>query len=107
MSEEIKLADLLSHISDQLMEADQRSRRSGKATMQFEECELEFAAKIEGNAKAGINISVLKLGGGIKKSDSNTIRIKFKSLEGMTLQAAQHGIDKPGPDLKRQVQKKK
>jgi hypothetical protein len=107
MSKEIKLADLLSHISDQLMEADERSRKSGKATMQFEECEIEFAAKIEGNAEAGVNISVLKLGGGIKKSDSNTIRIKFKSLVGNTLQAAQFGQDKPGPELKRQVQKKK
>ena len=107
MSDEIRLADLLSHITDQLLEVDQKSRASGKATMRFEECELEFAVKIEGDAKAGINVWVLKLGGGLKKTDSNTIRIKFKSLEDRSVQAAHIEADTPGPSLERKPLEKK
>jgi Trypsin-co-occurring domain 2 len=107
MPQEIRLADLLANITDQLLEADEKSRASGKATMRFDECELEFAVKIEGDAKAGINIWVLKLGGGVKKTDENTIRIKFKSLEGRTVQAAHLETNTPGPSIKRQSQDKK
>ncbi len=107
MSDKIRLTDLLAHITDQLLEADQMSRASGKATMRFEECELEFAVKIEGDVKAGLNIWVLKLGGGAKKTDSNTIKIKFKGLEGRPVQAPHVTTDTPGPSLERQPPAKK
>lgn len=107
MSDEIRLADLLTHITDQLLEADRKSRARGKATMRFEECELEFAVKIEGDANAGINVWVLTLGGDVKKTDSNMIRIKFKGFEGRPVQAAHLKTDTPGPSLERQPQEKK
>jgi hypothetical protein len=107
MSDEIRLADVLAHITDELLEADRKSRASGKATMRFEECEVEFAVKVEGDAKAGINVWVLKLGGGVKKADTNTIRITFKSLEGHPLQAPHLKTDSAGPPLMRQPQVKK
>jgi Trypsin-co-occurring domain 2 len=104
---QIPLADLLSHITDQLVLADTAARARGKATMQFEECELEFAVKIEGDAKAGIKVWVLELGGGVKKSDSNTIRVKFKSIPGQPIQAAHTATTAPGPSLERRGQPKK
>jgi Trypsin-co-occurring domain 2 len=102
MSEQIQLSDMLAHVTDQLRVADKRSRESGQATMRFDECELELAVNIEKNAKGGIKVWVLELGGGRKKTESNTIRIKFKSLEAYPMQAGQKSSIGDGPSLDRE-----
>ena len=106
MADEFPLSDVLANITNELLKADENARARGKATMQFEECEVEFAVKFEGGAKAGIKVWVLELGGGVKRSDANTIRVKFKSLPGKTLQAPHLDTTSPGPELTRESTKK-
>ena len=66
--------------------------------MQFEECELEMAVEIELSGEAKTNVWVFKLGGGVKKTDANTITVKFKRLKDvqMTFPSNQEG---EGPEL--------
>ena len=104
MADQIQLAELLSHISNQLLEADSVSRAAGNATMRFDACELEFAVNIEKSGSAGIKVWIMKLGGDVKKSDSNTIRVKFVSLENRPIQAV-HITENAGPEIKRDSRK--
>jgi NTP-dependent ternary system trypsin peptidase co-occuring protein len=106
MSNQIAIADVLSHISNQLLQADKAARERGTATMRFDECELEFAIKVEGSAKAGIKVWLMELGGGVTKADTNTIRIKFKSIEGKATQAPHLETDAPGPPIVREAPEK-
>jgi hypothetical protein len=47
--------------------------------MQFGECEIEFAIETEKSGSGGVQVWVLELGGEVKRSEVNTIRIKFTS----------------------------
>lgn len=49
--------------------------------MRFQECELEFAIEAEGSAGGGIQVYVLKLEGGLKRTETNTIKIKYTALD--------------------------
>jgi hypothetical protein len=105
MTVQIALSDVLDHISNELLQADSRARQRGKATMQFAECELEFAVNLEKSGKAGIKVWVLNLGGGVKKTESNIIRIKFSSIKDNVLQAPHLVVaEQAGPQLARQKQ---
>lgn len=104
MTVQIALSDVLDHISNELLQADSRARQRGKATMQFAECELEFAVNLEKSGKAGIKVWVLNLGGGIKKTESNIVRIKFSSIEDQVIQAVHSAAGQAGPPLERQKQ---
>jgi len=77
--DKIPLSEVLEHISNELWEANERARTSGRATMQFSECEIEFAIETEGKAETGIKVYFVNLGGGLKRSETNSIRIKFGS----------------------------
>jgi hypothetical protein len=50
--------------------------------MQFQECELQMAFSLEGSGKAGVKIWIIEIGGGVKKTDSNTISVKFGPIAG-------------------------
>jgi len=51
MSEKIQLSEMLDHISQELLEAQRKAEQRGQATMQFSECEIEFA--VETTKEAG------------------------------------------------------
>ena len=78
MSQRIEFSKVIEHITEELKKAKQASPED--AVMQFEECEVEFAIELEKSGKSGINIWVVELGGGINKTETNTVRIKFKSI---------------------------
>jgi len=103
MDQQFSLSEVLAHISEELVTADESARARGKAAMQFEECEVEFAVKLEGGVKAGIKVWVLELGANAKRSDTNTIRVKFKSLPNRPLQAPHVDTSAPGPELTRET----
>jgi hypothetical protein len=77
MAEQIRLADLLQSIGSELMQANERAIQRGKTMMLFKECELEFAVDLEKGGSGGFTIWVIKLEGGVKKTEHNTIRLKF------------------------------
>lgn len=49
--------------------------------MRFEECELEFAIETEQEASGAIKFWVLELGGGVKRNESNIVRMKYVKTE--------------------------
>lgn len=72
--------------------------------MQFAECELEMAIEVEKNGSGGINVWVVQLGGGAKKTDSNTIRVTFKAIPETVMAFVQDSpLDAPGPALGKQA----
>ena len=102
MITEIPLSEVLEEISAELKKAAENANSSGSATMQFEECEIEFAVKVEKDAKGGLKVWMLNLGGSIKKSDSNTIKIKFKKIEENPIQASSEVDGSAAPKITRQ-----
>ena len=102
MSEKIRLSEILDHISQELIEAQQNAQDRGQATMQFDECEIEFAVETTKEAGGGVKVWVLELKGGAKKKDSNTLRIKFSSIPNQPYQAEQDADPEKGPELKKQ-----
>jgi hypothetical protein len=77
-----ELASFIDQVAQQLLAAEAKARGRGDHVMQFEECELEMAVSIDKDGRAGIKVWVLELGAGAKKTDANTIRVKFKRIEG-------------------------
>ncbi len=99
MDKVIPLADLLANVAEELLKAQKTAQARGEAVMQFEECEVEFAIKAEVDGKAGVKLYVVNIGGGVKRTEANTIRVKFKSIDANPLQASQQlvdEVDKPG-----------
>lgn len=83
-SDRIPLAELLGFISSELRAAHESamSDKKHRPVMRFQECELEFAIEAEGKAGGGIKVYVLKLEGGVKRTETNTIKIKYVALDG-------------------------
>jgi hypothetical protein len=77
----IPLAEILGFISSELRAAHDRAMREGRPVMRFQECELEFAIEAEGSAGGGIQVYVLKLEAGVKRTETNTIKIKYTALD--------------------------
>lgn len=100
MTERIPLSEMISQVTAEIRKAHERATAGNDAVMQFEECEFEFAVEAEITAEGGIHVWILNLGGGAKKTDSNTVRIKYGKLaDGPPMQALQQGIEGPGPEI--------
>lgn len=102
--DKIVLSEVLEHISSELWEVNERAIKSGRATMQFSECEIEFAIETEGKAETGIKVYVVNLGGGVKRSETNRIKIKFGSIPNAPI-VGQIIAPGPAPGPVRQAQK--
>ncbi len=99
----LELPALLAHLTEQLLEADKAAREKGNAIMQLEECEVELAVKLEIGAKGGVKFWVMELGANSKTEHSNKIKVKFKPLAGVAIQAVQKSTRSPAPEVKRQT----
>jgi hypothetical protein len=88
MAKEIPLSEVLEEITNQLLQADAYARRRGKSVMQFQECEVEFAVELSKEGEGGVEIYVARIGGAVKKTDINTIKVKFAALPEYPTQAA-------------------
>jgi hypothetical protein len=77
MSEKLRLSEVLSNISAELLKAEESAKKSGSSIMQFDE-------------------------GGRSRKDSNVVRVKFKSLATRPLQVPQEAGTE-GPALKKQT----
>jgi hypothetical protein len=81
------LAETLLRISAEIEKANRMAIQRGEV-MQFEECEIEFGFEIEKEGNTGLDIKIFNFGGSIKKSDTNTVKIKYKSIKGSAKVAA-------------------
>lgn len=77
----IPLSAVLGQLADEIRTADANARVKG-AVMEFEEIELEFGFEIEAVGEAGAKFWIFNIGGQVKKSDTNTIKIKYKAIPG-------------------------
>jgi hypothetical protein len=76
----IPLGELLNHITAEIRDIHHKAMAHGDPVMKFKECEFEFAIEAEDKAEGGFHVWVLKLGGGMKRTESNTIKIKYGAL---------------------------
>ena len=77
----IQLAELLNFVSEQVRAADERAKSDrNEPVMKFMECEIDCAIDIEMKADGGIHVWVVNLGGGAKRTESNTIKVKYSAL---------------------------
>jgi hypothetical protein len=103
----LALADYLAAIASEFLKAQAAARLRGVSVMQFAECEIEFAVEVEGAGEAGIEIYVVKLGGSVTKTNTNTVRIKFTKLEGGSpIEAAVDAEGAGGAPIVRQMKRK-
>jgi hypothetical protein len=98
----VELADVLEHIAEGLIDANRRAAERGRATMEFEECEVELALSYTSGGEAGLKIWVLNAGGEMKRTESNTLRLKFKAIPGKGGLQAGQTLPGPGPELQTQ-----
>jgi hypothetical protein len=77
--QKIPLAELVGAVTGQLREAQENARKRGFAAMIFDECEFEFGIEAEADEHGGFHVWVIELGGGVKRTETNSIRITFKS----------------------------
>jgi hypothetical protein len=101
-SMKIKLSEMLDQISLELLEAQKKAVERGQPTMQFSECEIEFAVETAKEAGGGIKVWIAELKAGAKKTDSNTVRIKFGNIPDSPIQAAHMQSTSSGPELNKQ-----
>ena len=94
-----ELASFIDQVAQQLLAAEAKAKTRGDHVMQFEECELEMAVSVGKDAKAGIKVWVIELGGGAKKTDANTIRVKFKRIDGQQVVFFAGGRGIKGPPV--------
>jgi membrane-bound lytic murein transglycosylase len=102
MANQFELADVLKHVAAQLGAADKAAKDGGNPVMQFEECEVEFAVKVEAAGKAGVKVWVMEFGAEAKREQSNKVKIKFKAIPGKSVQASQVAPTEAAEPIKRQ-----
>ena len=77
------LADLIDAIGAELREAQRRAREDEQPDMlRLKECSVELGITWEKKGDAGIDIKVVKLGGGIGKQDTQTISVTLEPFAG-------------------------
>ena len=106
MRKKMPLSEVLANITDELIKADENAKKRGFAAMQFVECEIEFAIEAEKEADGGVRVWVLELGGKAKRSEVNTIRVKFSANPEHSMSAPARSSE-PAPKPSRQQQQKK
>jgi Trypsin-co-occurring domain 2 len=73
---------LIDLVTSELRQAAAKAHENKNPIMEFDECELEMAVGVETGGSGELGIYVLKLGGTRTKTNSNTVRVTFKKLEG-------------------------
>lgn len=105
MTTRIPIADLVKHVRSELLAIHRGA--NGDGLLALTECEFEFALEAEREAGGGIKVWLLDLKGGGKKTESNTVRIKYGAAPGQSVVMA--ALDKAtvAPAPKRQAAPKK
>jgi len=81
--ERVPLSKVLDLVTSEILLAHKNATAAGhQPVMKFEGCELEFGIDVEAKAEGGFHVWVMKLGGGVKRTESNTIKIRYTALVG-------------------------
>ena len=72
------LSELVLNVADELRTADQQSRQANKSPiLELKDCEFEVKVNISYEGKIGLKFWIAELGGGGKREDAHTIKLKF------------------------------
>jgi hypothetical protein len=88
MAKKIELSTVLATIREELIKANDAAFASDRPVMLFDECEIEFAVDFSEELNVGFKLYFLSLGGKQKKSESNTVKVRFKALDDKGIIAA-------------------
>jgi hypothetical protein len=83
----ILFSTMLETVKEQIFTAHINAISQGSGIMQFDECEFEFAIETEQDGSGKVTVWALEISGGSKQTDSNKVRIKYKALPNIALQA--------------------
>jgi hypothetical protein len=95
---QVTLVELIDEVAAQLLEAEERAATRADRVMQFAECDLELAISVETGGKGGLKIWVIELGGDRTKTNTNTIKVKFKARP-QHIVAVPAALEGEGPEL--------
>ena len=101
---EFELSEVMEYVGKQLKYAHEAAVQRGEAVMTFDECEVEFSVKLEASADAKVKVWVVEMGAGGKVEHSNRIKLKYKSIGGIT---ANVDAAAPAPPTPRQSARKR
>jgi hypothetical protein len=73
------LADMITALGMQLREAQQRHDASGQGDLlKLKECTIELGVSWDKKADGGIDFWVIKLGGGVDKTNTQTVSVTLE-----------------------------
>jgi hypothetical protein len=73
------LADMITALGMQLREAQQRHGASGESDLlKLKECTIELGVSWDKKADGGIDFWVIKLGGGVDKTNTQTVSVTLE-----------------------------
>jgi hypothetical protein len=77
----IPLAEVLHVVTREIQQAHRNAMAAGQTpVMKFESCEFEFAVDVEAKAGGGFQVWVMQLSGGVKRTESNTMKIQYRAI---------------------------
>jgi hypothetical protein len=96
---DILLAELIDEVTSQLRSAARRAENK-EHVMQFAECEIEVGFDVERKTGGKLDLKLVSLGHDRTKTESNTIKIKFVSIdEKVRAYFAEHFTTTSHPDI--------
>lgn len=80
--EKFPLADLIAALGRDLREAQRRAAEDDRADLlKLKECSIEVGVTWERKGEAGLELWVVKLGGGVDKTNTQTISITMEPVD--------------------------
>jgi hypothetical protein len=84
------LADMITALGMQLREAQQRHDDSGQGgLLKLKECTIELGVSWDKKADGGIDFWVIKLGGGVDKTNTQTVSVTLEPTGDATVALAE------------------
>jgi Trypsin-co-occurring domain 2 len=81
MADSIGLADFLYRIKQELMQSEPDGNNDElPRLLMIEDVEVEIQVGVTRQASGGIDVQVVKLGGGAKREDTHTVRVKLQPI---------------------------
>jgi hypothetical protein len=102
----MELSAVLGMVRQELIKANDAAFAAGNPVMVFDECEVEFGVSLEEDIGVGFKLYFVELSAKQKKSDSNTVKVKYRALEARGLVAAAGSFNVAADMPKRQTKPK-
>ncbi|MEV4437496.1 trypco2 family protein [Streptomyces sp. NPDC049577] len=96
--ERFELLEFAAQLADEIRRVRDNPPPPGNEVIQLTECSIEMAMEVKKEAKGGIKVYVLELGGAVSTARTNKVILKFTPIDAVQMVSTQEG---PGPQLGR------